>query len=165
MQEQTSDLGQDAALPVVSESNAVQPTLQASEHQDQDLALLSDVHELPEPPEELLALYAVIDRLETLLEEENEKLLHNEDFDLDHSSFLKGKALLDLERAEKIAIGGGAVPAHTQKRMAELRELIDLNMRLLATQLNAVKDITEKLSQTMRDLDSDGTYAAPYGHW
>ncbi|WP_068082002.1 hypothetical protein [Polycladidibacter stylochi] len=120
--------------------------------------------EAPEVPETLMALYAVVDRLDGVLEDENTRLLAFDSIDLEESAYRKAKAMLELERAESFA-RATQLPEEAEEKLNQLRERIDLNMRLLSTQLEAVKGITDRLTVTMKDLDSDGTYQAPYGNW
>ncbi|KZK81902.1 hypothetical protein PsW64_02492 [Pseudovibrio sp. W64] len=115
-------------------------------------------------PEDYIALSKSIGRVDKLLSTENEALVGKGDIDLEESAYLKGRAMLDLDMAGK-AVGPENLPSEIVVRLQELQEKLAVNMKLLSTQLNAVKEVSGLLSQVMKDHDSDGTYESLVGSW
>ncbi|QUS57454.1 hypothetical protein [Pseudovibrio brasiliensis] len=115
-------------------------------------------------PEDYIALSKSIDRVDNLLNAENEALVGKGEIDLEESAYLKGRAMLDLDMAGK-AVGPENLPSEIVVRLQDLQEKLSVNMKLLSTQLNAVKEVSGLLSQVMKDHDSDGTYESMVGSW
>ncbi len=115
-------------------------------------------------PEDFAALSKSIGRVDRLLSAENEALVGKGDIDLEESAYLKGRAMLDLDMAGKI-VGPENLPGVIVVRLQDLKEKLAVNLKLLSTQLNAVKDVSDLLSQVMKDNDSDGTYDSLHGSW
>ncbi len=115
-------------------------------------------------PQDYIALSKSIDRIDTLLNSENEALIGKHDIDLEESAYLKGRAMLDLDLAGK-AVGPENLPSEIVVRLQDLQEKLSMNMKLISTQLNAVKDVSDLLSKVMKEHDSDGTYESLVGSW
>ncbi|SDQ93181.1 hypothetical protein [Pseudovibrio sp. Tun.PSC04-5.I4] len=131
------------------------PVASKTDHTDADAYVL---------PEDFLALSKSIARVEVLLDAENEALVGNGSVDLEESAYLKGKAMLELDLAGKI-VGPANLPSELVVRLQTLHDKLASNMKLLSTQLNAVKDVSGLLSRVMKEQDSDGTYEAVVGSW
>ena len=115
-------------------------------------------------PEDYLAISKCIGRIEHLLHLENEALVGRGDVDLEESAYLKGKAMLDLDRVSKV-VGPENLPSEIVARLQALQDELNTNMKLLTTQLDAVRDVTDIVSRVMKDYESDGTYEAMVGGW
>ncbi|KZL17769.1 hypothetical protein PsAD2_02886 [Pseudovibrio axinellae] len=115
-------------------------------------------------PEDYIALSKSINRVDALLEAENGALLGKDDIDLEESAYLKGRAMLDLDMAGKV-VGPENLPSEIVVRLQDLQEKLTVNLKLLSTQLNAVRDVSGILSKVMKEQDSDGTYESLVGSW
>ncbi len=72
--------------------------------------------------------------------------------------------MLDLDLAGK-AVGAENLPSEIVVRLQALQEKLSVNMKLLSTQLNAVKEVSGLLLNVMKEHDSDGTYESTIGSW
>ncbi|GHB18390.1 hypothetical protein GCM10007094_02680 [Pseudovibrio japonicus] len=115
-------------------------------------------------PQDYLALSRSIARVEGLLDAENEALVGKGTIDFEESAYLKGRAMLDLDLAGK-AVGAENLPSEIVVRLQALQEKLSVNMKLLSTQLNAVKEVSGLLLNVMKEHDSDGTYESTIGSW
>jgi len=115
-------------------------------------------------PDDYLALANSIGRIETLVDAENHSLIGDQDLDLEESAYLKGRAMLELDKAGK-AVGSENLPSEIVVRLQTLQEKLNLNMKLLTTQLDAVQEVSGQLSKVMKEQESDGTYEALAGGW
>lgn len=148
---------------------------EVSEQTATEVVLRAPVADLPEkleetsasnyvPPEDYMAISKCIGRIEHLLHLENEALVGRGDVDLEESAYLKGKAMLDLDMVSK-SVGPENLPSEVVVRLQALQEELDTNMKLLTTQLDAVRDVTDIVSRVMKEYESDGTYEAVVGSW
>ena len=99
----------------------------------------------------------VIGRIEGHLDEETAALSSGLTFDLGSSNNRKSQGLVDLNCAVRVLskIERGE---ELQKRLSALREKLDRNLRVVRLHLNAVKEISDVLSDAIQSVESDGTY-------
>ena len=99
----------------------------------------------------------VIGRIEGYLEEETTALSSGLTFDLVSSNNRKSQGLVDLNCAVRVLskIERGE---ELQTRLSNLRERLDRNLRVVRMHLNAVKEISDVLSDAIQSAESDGTY-------
>lgn len=103
------------------------------------------------------ALLAAIDRVEAAVAAETDALRKRVAVDLREFDYRKSQALLDLTRAGR-NLAAGPIDEAVVERLRKLRLGLDDNIQLLSTHLHAVREISELISQSMLDADSDGTY-------
>lgn len=114
--------------------------------------------------QEYARLEAIIERAERVVEEEIRAINAHEAFDLEEAAYRKSKVMLELERVgETVALDD--LPSALVDRLQNLRERVALNLKLLSTQLETVRDLSSKLTDAIREIDSDGTYDASAGGW
>lgn len=99
----------------------------------------------------------VIGRIEGYLDEETTALSSGLTLDLGSSNNRKSQGLVDLNCAVRVLskIERGE---ELQTRLSALRERLDRNLRVVRLHLNAVKEISDVLSEAIQSAESDGTY-------
>jgi hypothetical protein len=99
----------------------------------------------------------VIRRIEGYIDEETTALSSGLEFDLVLSNNRKSQSLVDLSSAVRglSKVEGGE---ELQTRLSALRESLNRNLRVVRMHLNAVKEISDVLSDAIQSADSDGTY-------
>ncbi len=101
----------------------------------------------------------IIQRLESVLDEETRLLRANTVFDLQEFNRRKSQGLYDLSRAMH-RLDGELDPA-TSAKLLSLRRTLEANQAALSLHLEAVREIAAVISDAMREAESDGTYAPP----
>jgi hypothetical protein len=104
------------------------------------------------------AIEIVLQRLEEVVDQETAALRSRKAVDLKEFNDRKSHALLDLSRALKQMQGGGTLPPQVERRLAGLRAKLEENRRVLQMHLEAVREVSTRLADVIRDQDSDGTY-------
>ena len=116
--------------------------------------------EKPSATERALAMILpVVDRLRGAVEAENRELQRRGAIDYQGHSQRKNQGLLELTRL-KTALG--VVRSHPTAcaALADLSAKLDVNQRLLHTQLRAAKTVSGVVARAIREGQSDGTYSA-----
>lgn len=117
---------------------------------------------VPAAPPGVVALLAVVDRLESVLEGETEALKGRIRTDMAEIGNRKRQGLLEMDRALRAAASDRSRP-EIRERLKRFALAVERNRAALGTQLLAVREIAEIIAQTMRDAESDGTYSAVAG--
>lgn len=104
-------------------------------------------------------MLATIDRAIGIVSNETRELRDNIVVDLRPYADAKSRALLDINRVMGDLDMKDAPPSVVSE-LRLLRQVLDDNEQLLASHLEAVREITELLSTTMMKADSDGTYTS-----
>ena len=114
--------------------------------------------ESPVSPVAFSQLEKVIERLESIIDQETAGLRSRLGIDLEEFNKRKGQGLLDLSRALR-PLGNRVADARTLAALARLRAKLEINRELLRNHVEAVREISTMLCDAIRNLDSDGTYA------
>lgn len=104
------------------------------------------------------AIEVVLQRLEEIVDQETAALRSRKAVDLKEFNDRKSHALLDLSRALKQMQAGGKPQPQIERRLGELRVKLEENRRVLRIHLDAVREVSTRLSDAIRDQESDGTY-------
>ena len=104
----------------------------------------------------------IIQRLEAVITEETELLKENGVADLQDFNTRKSQALYDLSRAIH-RLDGQSLDPSTLGTLHSLRLTLASNQAALSVHLQAVREIAAVISDAIRDSESDGTYAPPFG--
>lgn len=92
---------------------------------------------------------------------ETRTLRANPTSDLRSFEYRKSQALLDLTRARE-KVPPALYSEDLRAALSRFKMELDENMQLLQLHKDAVSEVVDTLSKTMIDLESDGTYAAPF---
>jgi hypothetical protein len=106
----------------------------------------------------LVALEAILPKLEEVLEEENQ-LLESQTI-TDHEPFIikKNHLLRELMAVQKLD-RFNTIPPEMKKRLGGVRSLVETNHRLLGAQVAAMTEITNMLTAVALAEEADGTYS------
>ncbi len=100
----------------------------------------------------------VIQRLEEVVDQETAALRTRAAVDLREFNNRKSQGLLDLNKALRV-IDNVAADSGVAARLSQLRAKLDVNRAVLQMHLEAVREISTIVADTIRDADSDGTYS------
>ena len=109
-------------------------------------------------PPAVAALLAVVDRVESVLDDEIDVLNRGIPSDMTEFGNRKRQGLLEMSRALRAAAAAGP-RAEIRERLARFAAKLDLNRSVLGTQLRAVREIADIIARTLQDAESDGTYS------
>lgn len=98
-----------------------------------------------------------IRRLEQVLDEETAALRTRTAIDLREFNNRKSQGLLDFNKALRVL--DDTADRRLGARLAGLREKLDVNRAALKMHLDAVREISTIVADTIRNADSDGTYS------
>lgn len=125
------------------------------------LTLVAPVERLPHTPQSGTAasvLLHAIQRLENVIDEEIMALQQRQKVDFDAFSRRKNRGLLELVRSSKAAGESGRNPA-VAAEVIKLRAKLEQNYTVLRLHFEAVRAVSELICRTIREAESDGTYA------
>lgn len=105
---------------------------------------------------------AVIQRIESCLDEEIAALDKAPNFDLKASNDRKSQGLVDLSQAMR-RLKPADVDENLNLQLQAFRAKLAVNLRKICLHLDAVKEITAMLSQAIQSAESDGTYTRHIG--
>ncbi|WP_313614056.1 hypothetical protein [Agrobacterium sp.] len=103
-------------------------------------------------------IQSVLGRLETIIDNENEKIGKDPKFDLKVSNAHKSRCLYELTMLfrdtphEEIASG-------YISQVRGIKEKLAVNARRVEAHLNAVRAVADLLKNAIREADTDGTYS------
>jgi hypothetical protein len=101
----------------------------------------------------------VLDRLRNVVEAENRELARRGPIDYQSHSQRKIQGLLELTRLQGAIAGIRSHPAFSAS-LADLTAKLEVNERLLGTQLRAARTVSGIVARAIREGQSDGTYSA-----
>ncbi len=107
----------------------------------------------------LAAVLPVLDRLRAAVEAENRDLGSRRAIDYSSHSQRKNQGLLELTRL-RATVDSVRNDAAASAALADLSAKLEINRRLLGTQLKAAKTIAGIVARAIREGQSDGTYSA-----
>ena len=100
----------------------------------------------------------IIDRLEELIEAETAALRSRTKIDLKEFNHRKSHGLLELSRAMR-QHDGAIQDEAIRARLAGLRAKLETNRAVLKMHLEAVREISSIVTDTIQNAESDGTYS------
>jgi flagellar biosynthesis/type III secretory pathway chaperone len=104
------------------------------------------------------AFFKVVDRLETLLDDEMRTLKRRGASDFTELTRRKRQGFLELNRLMR-AFEGTIPSQDIINRLATFRIKLDENGTALRLHLQAAQEITATIVRVMQEMDSDGTYS------
>ena len=104
-------------------------------------------------------MLATLDRAIAVVSDETRALRSDVIVDLKPYADAKSRALLDLNRVMG-ETSANEPPVSVVNQLRLFRQVLDDNEKLLFTHLEAVREITELLSDTLIKAESDGTYTS-----
>lgn len=99
----------------------------------------------------------VLGRLEMIIENENQRIGHDPEFDFKVSNAHKSRCLYELTMLFRSADPKELAANHVEQLHA-LKGKLKLNARRVEAHLNAVRTVADLLKNAVRDADGDGTY-------
>ena len=106
----------------------------------------------------LAIVLSVIERLSLVVQAENADLNERRAIDYPAHSQRKSLGLLEFNRVRPALASVSANPA-ARLALAELSAQLEINRRLLRTQLKAAQTVSSLIARAIREGQSDGTYA------
>jgi hypothetical protein len=103
-------------------------------------------------------LEKVIERLEEVVEAETAALRSRAKVDLKDFNHRKSHGLLELSRAMR-QHGGAVLDETIRVRLNRLKARLESNRAVLKLHLEAVREISSIVADTIRNAESDGTYS------
>ena len=125
---------------------SAQPSLPAGQPQASDIASLAS------------AIEHVVRRLDDLIDREIAVIQASSACDLQHYTNRKSECLLELVRLSQSSAIAAAC-ACIEPALASLRSKLEANARLQRVHIQAVQELTDAISEAVRDAESDGTYS------
>jgi hypothetical protein len=116
----------------------------------------------PDPDASRALVIAVIERIESYLDEETAALQNSREFDFKASNDRKSQGLVDLNQALR-RLPQAQLNADLKSRLEAFRQKLAVNLRIIRLHLDAVKELASILSDAIRDAESDGTYTRSIG--
>lgn len=114
-------------------------------------------------PETYDAFFAVVERLEAVLDDETAALAAQRHADITDFTRQKRQGFLELNRILRSI--DNAIPSQSiLARLADFRSKLEANDAMLRRQLRAVQEVTDIIVRVMQDHESDGTYSRSYGN-
>jgi hypothetical protein len=114
------------------------------------------------PVNRAAALLRVLQRLESVIDEEVSALRQRQAIDLDQFSRRKNRGLLELVRVGK-GFGDPRSDPSVAREISRLRAKLEENYGILRLHLNAVRAVSDVICRSIREAESDGTYPASLG--
>jgi hypothetical protein len=106
----------------------------------------------------LAMILSAVERLSLAVQAENGDLRERRAVDYPAHSQRKSQGLLELNRLRPALPGVGANPI-ARAALADLSAQLEINHRLLRTQLKAAQTVSSIIARAVREGQSDGTYA------
>ncbi|MBB1248739.1 MULTISPECIES: hypothetical protein [unclassified Rhizobium] len=104
-----------------------------------------------------MRIKTVLGRLELIIDNENERIGKDVEFDIKASNAHKSRCLYELTMLCKDS-APSELPNGLSTQMKFLKQKLMLNARRLEAHLNAVRTVTDILKTAAREQDGDGTY-------
>lgn len=108
-------------------------------------------------PEEV-RMRNILGRLELIIDNENERIGKDPEFDIKTSNVQKSRCLYELTMLMKDP-AGERVPDAFVSQMRLLKEKLALNARRVKAHMEAVRSVADILRNAVREADADGTYS------
>ncbi len=105
-----------------------------------------------------LRIRTVLGRLETIIDNENDNIGNDPEFDLPTSNAHKSRCLYELAMLSR-DVGPEEVPVTFTTQLARVREKLAINAQRVSAHLDAVRAVVSLLKNAVQDLEADGTYS------
>ncbi|MCJ8053986.1 hypothetical protein GB928_007415 [Shinella curvata] len=105
-----------------------------------------------------IRIRSVLGRLETIIDNENDNIGHDPDFDLPTSNAHKSRCLYELAMLTR-DVRPEEVPASFSPQLGRMREKLATNAQRVSAHLDAVREVVAILKNAVQDLEADGTYS------
>jgi hypothetical protein len=105
-----------------------------------------------------IRIRTVLGRLETIIDNENDNIGSDLDFDLPTSNAHKSRCLYELSMLTR-DVRPDEVPASFSPQLARVREKLATNAQRVSAHLDAVREVVTILKNAVQDLEADGTYS------
>ncbi|WP_320200912.1 hypothetical protein RMR16_001140 [Agrobacterium sp. rho-13.3] len=101
---------------------------------------------------------AVLGRLETVIDNENQRIGKDPDFDFKLSNAHKSRCLYELSMLLRDVDGVQIATTH-KRQILDIKEKLAINTRRVEANLNAVKAVVDLLKNDAKRAEDDGTYS------
>ncbi|MDK4704246.1 MULTISPECIES: hypothetical protein [unclassified Rhizobium] len=101
---------------------------------------------------------SVLGRLEMIIDNENNRIGADPDFDLKVSNAHKSRCLYELSMLFRDTDPADLAAAHIEQ-LHDLKKKLVLNARRVEAHLEAVRAVAEILKNAVQNADADGTYS------
>ncbi|WP_432346875.1 hypothetical protein WMC41_01985 [Shinella yambaruensis] len=105
-----------------------------------------------------LRIRTVLGRLETIIDNENDNIGRDPDFDLPTSNAHKSRCLYELAMLAR-DVRPDEVPQTFSSQLGRVREKLATNAQRVSAHLEAVREVVTILKNAVQDLEADGTYS------
>ena len=105
-----------------------------------------------------LRIRTVLGRLETIIDNENDNIGSDPDFDLPTSNAHKSRCLYELAMLTR-DVRPQEVPTTFSTQLGRVREKLATNAQRVSAHLEAVREVVTILKNAVQDLEADGTYS------
>ena len=105
-----------------------------------------------------LRIRTVLGRLETIIDNENDNIGNDPDFDLPTSNAHKSRCLYELAMLTR-DVRAEEMPSTFSTQLARVREKLATNAQRVSAHLEAVRAVVTLLKNAVQDLEADGTYS------
>lgn len=102
-------------------------------------------------------IQAVLGRLEAVIDNENERIGKEPDFDFKLSNAHKSRCLYELSMLIRDVDGPQIAQAHRQQ-IVDIKSKLAINTRRVEANLRAVKAVVDLLKDAQKKAEDDGTY-------
>ncbi|NTJ41379.1 hypothetical protein G6L28_02050 [Agrobacterium larrymoorei] len=103
-------------------------------------------------------IQAILGRLETVIDNENERIGKDPEFDLKQSNAHKSRCLYELSMLMRDVDGKQIASAHKQQ-LTDIKAKLAVNTRRVEANLFAVKAVVDLLKTAAKRAEDDGTYS------
>ncbi|MBW3097343.1 hypothetical protein KY465_08630 [Pseudohoeflea sp. DP4N28-3] len=111
------------------------------------------------PPPHDGRLSALLTRLESVLDNENERIGRDATLDLEQSNALKSRCLYDMAMLMRDGRTAALQRSHA-RQLAAIRQKLEHNRKRVEAHMEAVRQVTTLLKDVATAADADGTYTA-----
>ena len=105
-----------------------------------------------------LRIRTVLGRLETIIDNENDNIGRDPEFDLPTSNAHKSRCLYELAMLSR-DVRPDEVPQTFSVQLSRVREKLATNAQRVSAHLDAVREVVSILKNAVQDLEADGTYS------
>ncbi len=103
-------------------------------------------------------IQAILGRLETVIDNENERIGKDPEFDLKQSNAHKSRCLYELSMLMRDVDGTQIASTHKQQ-LTDIKTKLAINTRRVEANLFAVKAVVDLLKNAAKRAEDDGTYS------
>ncbi|HEV7246017.1 MAG TPA: hypothetical protein VGN93_03385 [Shinella sp.] len=105
-----------------------------------------------------LRIRTVLGRLETIIDNENDNIGSDPEFDLPTSNAHKSRCLYELAMLTR-DVRPDEVPQTFSTQLGRVRDKLATNAQRVSAHLDAVREVVSILKNAVQDLEADGTYS------